>query len=79
MVDPAAPWWDLPIAALDVETTGLNDDVDTIIEIAVVHMRAGEVEDRFCSLVNPGRPIPEDSTRITGITDDDVAGVVDGH
>lgn len=68
-----AHWWDLPIAAIDVETTGLDATADRIIEIAVVHMRAGVVEERYCSLVNPGRPVGPDSERITGISDADVA------
>ncbi len=66
-------WWDLPIAAVDVETTGLSADDNHIIEVAIVHMCAGEVQDRYCTLVNPKTPIGKDSTRITGITDADVA------
>ncbi len=65
-------WWDLPIAAVDVETTGLSAETDRIIEVAIVHMCGGEVQDRYCTLVNPQTPIGPDSTRITGITDADV-------
>jgi DNA polymerase III epsilon subunit family exonuclease len=67
-----SPWWDLPIAAIDVETTGLSPQEDRIIEIAIVEMTKGVVSDRYCQLVDPERPIPEDSTRITGIKDSDV-------
>ncbi len=73
MAEERAHWWDLPIAALDVETTGLDPKNDAIIEIAIVHMRAGEVEESWSSLVHPGRPIGPDAQRITGITDADVA------
>jgi len=72
MADWPENWWDLPIVALDVETTGLSADEDKIIEVALVHMRAGEVEDVYCKLVQPGRPIGPDAERITGITDEDV-------
>ncbi len=65
-------WWDMPIAALDLETTGLSDETDQIVEVGIIWMRAGEVEKRYCKLVNPGCPIPEDSSKITGITDEDV-------
>lgn len=50
----------------DTETTGVNASNDRIIEIAAYD----PVEDRtFSSFVNPGMPIPEESSRITGITD----------
>ena len=74
MAEQDAPWWDLPIAAVDVETTGLDPKNDAIIEIAIVHMRAGEVEESWSSLVHPGRPIGPDAQRITGISDADLAG-----
>ncbi len=74
MKDLPELWWELPIAAIDVETTGLSADSDKIIEIAVVHMRAGQVEDRYCQLVQPGIPVGPDSQRITGISDADLEG-----
>ena len=73
MAGETRSWWDLPIAAIDVETTGLDAANDAIIEIAIVYMRAGEVEQPWGSLVHPGRPIGPDAQRITGITDADVA------
>ena len=72
MADTGERWWDLPIAALDVETTGLDPKNDAIIEIAIVHMRAGEVEEAWGTLVQPGRPVGPDSQRITGISDADL-------
>lgn len=51
----------------DTETTGIQRDSDRIIEIAAYD----PVNDTsFCEFVNPGMPIPETSTKITGITDD---------
>ena len=42
-----ANWVDLPIASVDVETTGLDPQNDRVIEIAIIHMRQGEVEDAY--------------------------------
>ncbi|TAK62365.1 MAG: 3'-5' exonuclease, partial [Dehalococcoidia bacterium] len=41
--------------ALDLETTGLDPDLDEIIEVAAVRFDARGVIDRYQSLVNPGR------------------------
>ncbi len=61
-------WRDLDLAVVDVETTGLDPETDRVIEIGIVHMRAGEVVDRYQSLVNPQRALPDEVVRITGIT-----------
>lgn len=58
---------DLPVAVLDVETTGLDAKADRIIEIAIVHMQGGEVTDRFSSLVNPEQDVPDEVQKLTGI------------
>ncbi len=65
----------VPAVALDLETTGLDVATDRIVEIAAVRLQgAGGEDDRFARLVSPGLPIPPSSTRIHGITDDEVAG-----
>jgi len=69
---PTGAWRDLDLAVVDVETTGLDPDTDRVIEIGVVHMRAGEVIDVYQSLVNPQRDLPEEVERITGIKAADV-------
>jgi DNA polymerase III epsilon subunit family exonuclease len=58
----------------DIETTGFNKESDQIIEIGAVKIRGGEVIDRFSSFVDPGRHIPDHITKLTSITDEDVAG-----
>ncbi len=57
---------------VDLETTGLDPQNDTIIEIGAILYRDGEEAETFESLINPGRPIPEFITRLTGIRDEDV-------
>ncbi|HVK69657.1 MAG TPA: 3'-5' exonuclease [Polyangium sp.] len=73
-LDASAPWIDQPIAFLDVETTGRNAAQDRLVEVAVVIGLRGDVVARHSWLVNPGRPIPAESTAVHGIRDEDVAG-----
>ncbi len=54
--------------ALDLETTGLNADRDSIIELGAVRFRDGQVLDTFSQVVNPGRPIPRGIQQMTGIS-----------
>ncbi len=61
--------------AFDIETTGLIAFSARIIEIAGVRILDGKVsEDKFSMLVNPQIHIPEEASRIHGITDEDVRG-----
>jgi len=70
---------------LDVETTGLDDTKDEIIELAMVKFRYTPdgvitgVSDIFQSFNQPSIPIPAEITKLTGITDAMVAGqTIDG-
>jgi len=67
------------IVALDLETTGLNRDEDAIIEIGAALFENGEARETFSTLVNPGRPIPERVSAITGIQTDDLIGAPGIH
>jgi DNA polymerase-3 subunit epsilon len=71
--DSEAPWIDLPIALIDVETTGRDPGADRIVEIAIVVGRSGQIVTRASWLVNPGRPIPEEARAVHGITDEMVS------
>ncbi|NOU33255.1 MAG: 3'-5' exonuclease [Polyangiaceae bacterium] len=69
---PDQPWDELPIALLDVETTGRDSSVDRVVELGIVIGKGGEVIARHNWLINPGIPIPEEVRAIHGISDDDV-------
>lgn len=59
----------------DFETTGLHyERGDKIIEIGAVKIENGKITERFMSYVDPERKIPAESSAISGITDEDVAG-----
>lgn len=62
-----------PIVFLDLETTGPNPTVDRIVEIALVKVYPDGRRESLTRRVNPGMPIPRESTRIHGIGDADVA------
>jgi DNA polymerase III epsilon subunit family exonuclease len=55
------------IVSLDIETTGLDENREAIIEIAAVKFNGRRVEDEFSTLINPGKPIPDFITGLTGI------------
>ncbi len=64
----------------DVETTGLSAVYDTIIELAAVKIRGGEIIDKFEAFANPHHPLSATTIELTGITDDmvrDAPDVVD--
>lgn len=58
----------------DTETTGIRTDKDRIIEIAAYD---SHLDKTFVKFINPGCPIPAESTSITGITDEMVANAPD--
>ncbi len=58
---------------VDLETTGLDPETNKIIEIGAIRYEDGKEVDALEQLVNPGTPIPEFITRLTGIRDEDVA------
>lgn len=68
-----ANWKDLPLAVIDVETTGFDSEIERIIEVGIIRFEAGQVVESYGQLVNPEKPIPAEVTKLTGIKDEDVA------
>ena len=62
---------------VDVETTGLNPESDSIIEIGAIKYCLGEETERFQAFVKTDAALSSDVTRLTGITSEDVAHGVD--
>ncbi|MBM7046236.1 3'-5' exonuclease [Rhizobium lusitanum] len=76
----ARPAYPLKGIILDTETTGLNARKDEIIEIGMIAFtfdakgNIGDVTGVYGGLQQPSISIPPEITRLTGITDDMVAG-----
>ncbi len=58
---------------VDVETTGGSPFFNRVIEIGLLRVERGEVVEQFQTLLNPEMEIPEFISRMTGITQNDVA------
>lgn len=73
---PSTPLMALEGVVLDTETTGLDSTTARLVQIAGLRVTGEKIDfdDRYESLVDPGRPIPPTSTSIHGIADADVAG-----
>lgn len=54
---------------IDIETTGLRPQEERIIEIAALHIRNGELQDKYTTLLNPNLSVPQEITDLTGISD----------
>ncbi|MBR2951554.1 MAG: PolC-type DNA polymerase III [Clostridia bacterium] len=61
------------MVVFDLETTGLSNATCEIIEIGAVMIREGEVVSRYGTFVKPSKEIPEEITKLTGITNAMVA------
>lgn len=53
---------------IDLETTGLNANSDTIIELGAVRFKGDTILDRYQTFVNPGRKIPPFIQQLTSIS-----------
>jgi len=63
---------DKPLAFFDIESTGTNPRMDRIIDLAIIRLLPGESRDQFEFRFNPEIRIPQETTAIHGITDEDV-------
>ncbi len=62
-----------PIVFFDLETTGTNIVSDRIVEISYLKISQNGLEESKTMRINPGCPIPAESSAIHGIYDADVA------
>lgn len=56
-----------PIVLFDLESTGLNTVTDRVVEISMLKVHPDGQEDELTMRINPGVPIPEESSKIHGI------------
>lgn len=61
-----------PLAFFDLETTGTDFVKDRIIEISILRLNTDGTETVKTARLNPGIPIPVESSKIHGIYDEDV-------
>ncbi|AZO95545.1 PolC-type DNA polymerase III [Halocella sp. SP3-1] len=64
---------DTTFTVFDLETTGLNNKRDEIIEIGAVKIYQDKVIDQFAVFIKPDSSIPSKITELTGITNQMVA------
>lgn len=58
---------------VDTETTGLSSVEDNLIEVAAIRFEDWSPVEKFHTLINPGKHIPDKVSAINNITDDMVA------
>ncbi|MDA3819923.1 MAG: 3'-5' exonuclease [Candidatus Delongbacteria bacterium] len=61
-----------PLVFFDIESTGMNIAKDRIVEIAFLKIFPDSSQESKLQRINPEIPIPEETTRIHGISDEDV-------
>lgn len=61
------------LAVFDLETTGLDVTTDRIVEIAILKINVDGSSEELLQRINPGMPIPKETSEIHGIYDKDVA------
>ena len=72
-MEATGAWIDFPIAFIDTETTGRDAQIDRLVEVGIVIGKNGVIVERKSWLINPGVPIPAETTAVHGIKDEDVA------
>ncbi|MFT4522303.1 MAG: DNA polymerase-3 subunit epsilon [Bacteroidia bacterium] len=63
-----------PLVVFDLETTGINVSQDRIIDVYLIKVQPDGVEQTWYKRLNPGMPIPAETSAIHGIYDADVVG-----
>ena len=72
LLNPYAPWYTMPYTVLDTETTGVGDH-DRVIQLGLARFEQGKLVDSWSTLIWADVEVPEESTKIHGITTADLA------
>jgi signal-transduction protein with cAMP-binding, CBS, and nucleotidyltransferase domain/DNA polymerase III epsilon subunit-like protein len=66
----------LPVVSLDLETTGLDVTRDRVVQIGLVDLDGERLAENsaFETRIDPEIPMPAPAARITGLSDEDLAG-----
>ncbi len=64
-----------PVVFFDLETTGLDIASDRIVEVGLVKLHPDGQRESLVERVDPGIDIPESSTKVHGIHNDEVRGL----
>ncbi len=70
---PVCSVLDVPVVAIDLETTGTDVATDKIVQLSLARCSPGEPIETFTTYVNPGMPIPAQAAAVHHITDEMVA------
>ena len=70
----SATFEDVTFVVLDFETTGLDLQVDEIVEIGAVKIKEGRIVDEYHTLIKPSKALSGKSSEITGITQEMLEG-----
>ncbi|MBN1465476.1 3'-5' exonuclease [candidate division KSB1 bacterium] len=62
-----------PLVFFDLETTGLDLQMDRIVQFAFLRINLDRSQDEWKEMINPGIPIPPEAARVHHITDEMVA------
>ncbi|MDR7302783.1 exonuclease domain-containing protein [Haloactinomyces albus] len=68
MISSAMSWADGPLAAFDVESTGVDTDTDRIVTATLVAITPGQQPVVRTWLADPGMEIPASATEVHGIS-----------
>ena len=71
LLDLKRPWRDFAYCSIDFEATSVDPMTCEPVEVSCVRFNAdGNIVDRFTSLLRTKDPIPAESTKVHGITDE---------
>jgi ATP-dependent DNA helicase DinG len=58
--------------AVDLETTGLDPKLETIIEVGLISFENGKIKEKFTQTVNPCKTVSDNVLMLTGIKQDEL-------